>query len=186
MDAKVMEEALNELFPALEALETQSGAMIEFLKERGIASDNDLAPFVERAANASSVRWRAARLRINHLLSAAAKAAEASEKKELEEKEKKDKTEAQQDRDTSQKAAEGPRDSRESREPADKAATAGSAEGRTEAGQPVKKKEEGKKEGPKSEEAKREDGKKEQGQKTGQSQETGPGKSGKPASKDAA
>jgi hypothetical protein len=143
MDAKVMEEVLNELFPALEALETQSGAMMQFLKERGVASDNDLAPFVERAANASSVRWRAARLRIDHLLSGTAKAAEASQKKE---EEKKDKTDAQQDRETTQKAAEGPRDSQESREPADKAATARSAEGRTDAGQPVNKKEEGKRE----------------------------------------
>jgi hypothetical protein len=178
MDAKVIEEALNELFPALEALETQSGAMIEFLKERGIASDNDLAPFVERAANASSVRWRAARLRINHLLSAAAKAAEASDKKEREVR--KEKTEAPHDRETSQKASEGRRDSQQSREP-DKAATVGSAEGRTDAGQPVKKEEEGKKEG-----AKRDDGKKEEEQKTGESQNSGPGKPGKPASKDAA
>ena len=89
MDAKVMEEALNELFPALEALETQSGAIVQFLKERGIASDNDLAPFVERAANASNVRWRAARVRIDHLLSAAAKAAEEKERA-VTEKERRD------------------------------------------------------------------------------------------------
>jgi len=89
MDAKVMEEALNELFPALEALETQSGAIVQFLKERGIASDNDLAPFVERAANASNVRWRAARVRIDHLLSGAAKAAEEKERA-VTEKERRD------------------------------------------------------------------------------------------------
>ena len=47
MNTNVMEQVLDELFPTLEALETQSGAIVQFLKERGIASDSDLAPFVE-------------------------------------------------------------------------------------------------------------------------------------------
>jgi hypothetical protein len=34
MNLDVMQQVLDELFPALEALETQSGAMIEFLKEK--------------------------------------------------------------------------------------------------------------------------------------------------------
>src|SRR5216683_2636107 len=117
VDAKVMEEALNELFPALEALETQSGAIMQFLKERGIASDNDLAPFVERAANASSVRWRAARLRIDHLLSAAAKAAEEKERAVT-----KTKIDTEPDRQMSQKTPEGPTDSKEPPERAQKTA----------------------------------------------------------------
>ena len=40
MDTNVMQQVLDELFPALEALETQSGAMMEFL--RGKTSDRKL------------------------------------------------------------------------------------------------------------------------------------------------
>lgn len=78
MDFNVAEQVLEELLPSLEALETQSTAILHFLKDRGIATDEQLAPYLERAGNASSVRWRAARLRMTSILSSAMKSAEQS------------------------------------------------------------------------------------------------------------
>ena len=72
----VAQEILHQLFSSLEALETQCAAILQFLKEKGIASEEELAVHFEQAGNASSIRWRAARLRIDHLLSSAIKAAE--------------------------------------------------------------------------------------------------------------
>ena len=81
MDETILQEMLDELFSALESVETQNGAILQFLKDRGIASDQDLAPFLEKAGNTSNVRWRAVRARINHLLSSAAKTRERSQEK---------------------------------------------------------------------------------------------------------
>src|SRR5580765_1297355 len=68
MDSEAMKEVLNELFSHLERLETQNEAILQFLKEKKRVTDKQLAPYLEQAGNASNVKWRAARVRINHLL----------------------------------------------------------------------------------------------------------------------
>lgn len=68
MDNQAIKEVLNELFSHLERLETQSEAILQFLKEKKRVTDKQLAPYLEQAGNASSVKWRAARVRIDHLL----------------------------------------------------------------------------------------------------------------------
>ena len=87
-DGKVGGELLSELFSALEDLETQSSGILQFLKEKGLANDEELAPFLESAARASDVRWRAARLRMEALLSAAIKDAEEEFARKMEERKK--------------------------------------------------------------------------------------------------
>jgi hypothetical protein len=76
MDNDVADELLTELFSAFENAETQSAAILQFLKDKGMATDEELAPYLEQAGNASSVRWRATRVRISSLLASAAKKTE--------------------------------------------------------------------------------------------------------------
>jgi hypothetical protein len=68
-NANSLKEVLDELFTLLEALETHSEAVLQFLKDQGITTDEKLAPYLERAGNATSVKWRAARVRMEYLLS---------------------------------------------------------------------------------------------------------------------
>jgi hypothetical protein len=84
MNSKITQEMLDELIPSLKALDTQSAAVLEFLKHEGIASDEKLAPYLQQAASASNVRWLGVRVRIERLLSFAEKdsAAGRSDKKE--------------------------------------------------------------------------------------------------------
>jgi hypothetical protein len=69
MDDKIAQLILDELFSSLETLETQTAAILQFLKEKGGASEEQLAPYLEQAARASSIKRRAARVRIDYLLS---------------------------------------------------------------------------------------------------------------------
>ena len=68
-NANPLKEVLDELFTLLEVLETHSEAVLQFLKDQGITTDEKLAPYLERAGNATSVKWRAARVRMKYLLS---------------------------------------------------------------------------------------------------------------------
>ena len=70
-----IKEVLDGLFALLETLEAQNIAVLEFLKDQGIATDEKLAPYLDRAGSASSVKWRAARARMAYLLAPAPKRA---------------------------------------------------------------------------------------------------------------
>lgn len=76
MNENIVQEILHELFSSLEALETQSTAILQLLKDKGLANEQELALHLEQAGNASNVRWRAAQVRIDHLVSSALKTAE--------------------------------------------------------------------------------------------------------------
>ncbi len=69
MSRNPAEDALNELLPYFEAIDTRNAAIVQLLKDKGIASDQQLAPYLEQAAKASNVKWLAARLRMGRLFS---------------------------------------------------------------------------------------------------------------------
>jgi hypothetical protein len=79
---QMLKEIADELFSIFESMETQSGAIAMLLKGKGIASEEELAPFLQQAGDASSVKWLATRVRFDHLLSSIAKNIEESAKKE--------------------------------------------------------------------------------------------------------
>ena len=78
----IVQEILHDLFSSMEALETQNTAILQFLKDKGIATDEELASHLEQAGNASSVRWRGVRVRADYLFASAIKAAEQAAEKE--------------------------------------------------------------------------------------------------------
>lgn len=84
MDEKVVEEILNNLYSAFEGAETQSTALMLFMKDQGIATEEKLAPYLDQAGKASDVKWRAARARMNSLLKSAMKPTEAAPNKKPE------------------------------------------------------------------------------------------------------
>src|ERR1700751_4681339 len=46
-----IKEVLDSLFTLLESMETQNAAVLEFLKDHGLATDEKLAPYLNRAAS---------------------------------------------------------------------------------------------------------------------------------------
>jgi hypothetical protein len=108
MDEEIVKQILDELFSSFEDSETQSAALLLFLKDQGIATDEKLAPYFEHAANTSEVRWRAARVRMGALLASALKTPEpAAEKKTTAAEEKNVEANAESTADVDTKEAEG-------------------------------------------------------------------------------
>src|SRR3981189_3794011 len=77
-----VQEIFHDLFSSMEALETQNTAVLQFLRDKGIATDEELASHLEQAGNASSGRWRGVRVRADYLFASAIKAAEQASQKE--------------------------------------------------------------------------------------------------------
>jgi hypothetical protein len=71
MDEKLAQQILDELLEPIQDIETQSAAILALLKAKGLATDQDFAPYLEQASKGSSVRGVATRARIGRLLSAA-------------------------------------------------------------------------------------------------------------------
>ena len=70
---EALKELLDDLLPTLHSGEATSAATLQLLKEKGIVSDEELAPCLEQSANASSVKQRAARVRFERLFAVAIK-----------------------------------------------------------------------------------------------------------------
>ena len=69
IDEKIVKQILEEVFCSVEDVEAQSAAILQFLKEKGMANDKELAPYLEQAKTSSGVRWVAIRARVDYLLS---------------------------------------------------------------------------------------------------------------------
>jgi hypothetical protein len=91
-DGKIGGELVQELFSSLEDLETQSAGILQFLKGKGLATDAELAPYLRQAADASNVRWRAARIRMDALLATAINDAKEEFAREAEKRARKEST----------------------------------------------------------------------------------------------
>src|ERR1700733_2988055 len=74
-EANPIAEIFDEMFTLLEDIDTRNAALFEYMKEQGGVTDEKLAPYLDRAAAASDVRWRAARARMEHLLAPKPKSA---------------------------------------------------------------------------------------------------------------
>jgi uncharacterized protein YdaU (DUF1376 family) len=82
VNVDLLQELLDELGSSLESLETQQAALLQFLKDKGIVAETEFAPYLDQAARTSSVRWRAARVRLERLFSAEKEAEERAAEKE--------------------------------------------------------------------------------------------------------
>lgn len=86
MSDNPVEQVISDLFQYLESLETKSASVLQFLKDKGLATDEEFSRYLEQAGEASNVKWRAARVRMEHLFATIpepAKQPEANKEKAL-------------------------------------------------------------------------------------------------------
>ena len=107
MDVQLAQELLNELGSSLENLEARHAALLEFLKDKGIVTDEQIAPYLGRAGDASNVRWRAVHVRLEHLISATEQREQQAAKQREERKASETETHPEED----SRQADGPRQS---------------------------------------------------------------------------
>ena len=122
-----LKEVLSELFTLLEAQETNSVAVLQLLKDEGVASDEKLATYLDQAGRASNVKWRAARMRMEYLLTPVQKQNSDNEKARVAPKD----TEADRDDDKNKKQQQVEAKSAEAKSSEDKSFAAKSAEGKS-------------------------------------------------------
>lgn len=86
---ETLTELVDDILQMFQLAESRSAALLQLLKDKGIVSDDELAPYLEQAANASSVKRRAARVRFESSIKSATKGidevAQQSAKKAVEE-----------------------------------------------------------------------------------------------------
>jgi hypothetical protein len=82
MNVELAQELVDQLGSSLEKLETQHAALFQFLKDQGVVTEDQLAPYLSQAGKASGVRWRAARIRLDSLIEAEKSREEAAAEKE--------------------------------------------------------------------------------------------------------
>ena len=71
MDEESLQQLFAELIESIEPLEAKHAALLQLLKSKGVVTDEELAPFLGQAGNASDIRWRAVKLRTHALVSSA-------------------------------------------------------------------------------------------------------------------
>jgi len=67
MSENPIKQVLSDLLPYFEALEAQSSAILRLLRDKQIVNDEELSRYLQQAGDSSSVKWRAARVRMEHL-----------------------------------------------------------------------------------------------------------------------
>ncbi len=123
MDEKVIDELLDAILPMLASAESQSTAALQAVKQSGALTEEQLAPLIEQASNATEIKMRATRLRLKRVLTAAVSDFENDHKKKNEEEQKSaesaEKKAESDDKESDHQKTEGP--PKESAEPKKKA-----------------------------------------------------------------
>jgi hypothetical protein len=81
VDENVIDELLDALLSPLEAAEARSLALLQALMQARVLTEEQLAPFLKQAENASEIKARGLRIRLKRILSDVARDAERAKKK---------------------------------------------------------------------------------------------------------